>query len=388
MRLRTYGALVLMAALSWSCAGGSRGDVLKLGWFGDLSGEGSAAGINELNVVRMLVDEANAAGGVSSGGKTYLLQAIAVDTGGDALKAIESARRLATRDRVVAIIGPASSGSAMPIAPILEQTRVPCIATAASNPKVTVIDGQVKPFMFRVCFSDTRQGTVAAEYAYRATRARKAAILYDRNDEYSTGMRDAFVEAFTGLGGVVAADEALPSGAVGDALDAVLGSIKSALPNVVFMPLRAADAAPVLVRARELGLRATIAGTGEWRDGELLRQAGSALEGCWFVAQVDPADPDAAAFQERYRAAFGAPSGPIGQLTHDAVLLLLDALSRAREPRGEALAEAISRADVQGITGRIAMDPETHGPAGKNAVIVRVREGAFAFETRFAPPGH
>ena len=39
-------------------------------------------------------------------------------------------------------------------------------ATVATNPKVTVLDGKVKPFNFRVCFIDPYQGAVAAGYGY------------------------------------------------------------------------------------------------------------------------------------------------------------------------------------------------------------------------------
>jgi len=44
-------------------------------------------------------------------------------------------RRLTSQDRVVTIIGPNASGQAIPISSILEEMKVPDIATVATNPQ-------------------------------------------------------------------------------------------------------------------------------------------------------------------------------------------------------------------------------------------------------------
>ena len=96
----------------------------------------------ELNTVKMLAEELNNAGGLL--GAT--IEVIGYDTRGDAMEAVNCVRRLTGQDKVVCILGPNASGQAIPISSILEEMKVPDIATVATNPKVTVVDGKTKPF--------------------------------------------------------------------------------------------------------------------------------------------------------------------------------------------------------------------------------------------------
>ena len=149
----TLGILVSSAA--------EQAKVVKLGWIGSLTGDQAVWGQCELNTVKMLAEELNDAGGLLSA----KIEVIGYDTRGDAMEAVDCVRRLTGQDKVVCIIGPNASGQAIPISSILEEMKVPDIATVATNPKVTVVDGKTKPFNFRVCFIDPYQGAVAAGFA-------------------------------------------------------------------------------------------------------------------------------------------------------------------------------------------------------------------------------
>lgn len=135
---------------------------------GSLTGDQAVWGQCELNAVKMIFDDINKKGGVL--GKK--LEVIGYDTKGDAQEAVNVAKRLTGQDKVVAILGPNTSGTAIPISPVLEQAKVADIATVATNPKVTVVDGKVKPYNFRVCFIDPYQGAVAAGFAADELKAK------------------------------------------------------------------------------------------------------------------------------------------------------------------------------------------------------------------------
>jgi len=197
MKKLWYGGFILIVALVLaSCGGGSKSSVIKVGWVGSLTGDQAVWGESELNTVKMLFEEYNAAGGIEVGGKTYTLEVVGYDNKGDAQETVNVTKRLTGQDKVVAIIGPNASGCAIPMAPILEKAKVPDIATVATNPKVTVQDGKVKPYNFRVCFIDPYQGAVAAGYAYDRLGARTAAVLYDVSDDYSQGLREILQDKF------------------------------------------------------------------------------------------------------------------------------------------------------------------------------------------------
>ena len=355
--------------------------VIKIGWFGALTGDQALWGENEFNTVKMLFDEYNASGGIQVGNKKYKLEVIGYDNKGDAQEAVTVVKWLTGQDKVVAILGPNASGNAIPIAPVLEKAKVPDIATVATNPKVTVLDGKVKPYNFRVCFIDPYQGAVAAGYAFNKLGARKAAILYDVSDDYSLGLRNLFMENFTKLGGEIVADESFNWGDT-DFITQLI-NIKVANPDIIFMPYFFMEVALSANQARELGINQVMIGGDGWPSEQLISIAGKAVEGSYIINHIDYADPDVTYYKARYLAKFGIESELNGYLVHDAVLLLVAGLKKAGKPNGEALAKALEGIEVQGITGKIKISPETHNPEGKDAAILKIVDGQYVFQEKY-----
>ncbi|HOV93553.1 MAG TPA: ABC transporter substrate-binding protein [Spirochaetales bacterium] len=381
MKKVLVGSILMVAMVLIGCGGGSS-NTIKIGWFGSLTGDQAVWGECEFNTVKMLVEETNAAGGLEVGGKKYKLEAVGYDSKGDAQEAVNVTKRLTGQDKVVAIVGPNASGSAIPIAPILEQAKVPDIATVATNPKVTVVDGKVKPYNFRVCFIDPYQGAVAAGYAYDRLGFRKAAILYDVSDDYSQGLREFFKSNFEKKGGTIVADESFNGGDVD--FRPQLSKIKAANPDVIFMPYFFKEVALSANQARELGMKQVMMGGDGWPSDQLISMAAKALEGCYFVNHLDYADPAVLDYKTRYKAKYGKEPELNGFLVHDAVQLVFAGLQKAGKVNGEALAKALEGIEIQGITGKIAISPETHNPEGKEAAIEKIVNGQYIFQERYA----
>lgn len=354
------------------------GEAIKVGWMGSLTGDQAVWGQCELNTVKMLFEEINAKGGVL--GKN--LEVIGYDTKGDPQEAVNVAKRLATQDKVVAILGPNASGNAIPIAPVLEQAKVPDIATVATNPKVTVLDGKVKPYNYRVCFIDPYQGAVAAGYAADVLNAKNAAVLYDVGDDYSQGLTEFFEEFFVKKGGTIVAKEGFKTGDVD--FRPQLSKIKAANPEVIFMPYFFKEVALSSNQARELGINATLMGGDGWPSEQLISMAKEAVEGSFFVNHLDYDDPEVQDFKTRYKAKYSKDVELNGYLVHDAVLMFEDALKRAGEPDSEKIAQALETTDIKGITGRIKIGKDTHNPEGKDAAIIKIVDGKYIFQQKFA----
>ncbi|HYE83786.1 MAG TPA: ABC transporter substrate-binding protein [Clostridia bacterium] len=366
------------------CAGNSQpaaaagGDTIKVGWMGSLTGDQAVWGQCELNTVKMLFEEINAKGGVL--GKK--LEVIGYDTKGDPQEAVNVAKRLTGQDKVVAILGPNASGNAIPIAPVLEQAKVADIATVATNPKVTVLDGKVKPFNYRVCFIDPYQGAVAAGYAADVLKAKNAAILYDVGDDYSQGLTQFFEEYFVKKGGTVVVKEGFKSGDVD--FRPQLSKIKAANPDVIFMPYFFKEVALSANQARELGITATLMGGDGWPSEQLISMAKDAVNGSYFVNHLDYDDPEVQDFKTRYKTKYSKDVELNGYLVHDAVLMLEDALKRAGEANPEKIAQALETTDIKGITGKIKIGKDTHNPEGKDAAIIKIVDGKYVFQQKFA----
>ncbi|HHY78464.1 MAG TPA: ABC transporter substrate-binding protein [Clostridiales bacterium] len=354
-------------------------DVIKVGWMGSLTGDQAVWGQCELNTVKMLFEEINAKGGVLGGKK---LEVIGYDTKGDPQEAVNVAKRLTGQDKVVAIIGPNASGSAIPIAPVLEEAKVPDIATVATNPKVTVQDGKVKPFNFRVCFIDPYQGAVAAGYGYDVLGFRKAAILYDVADDYSQGLTEFFEQYFVAKGGTIVAKEAFKFGDVD--FRPQLSKIKEANPDVLFLPIFFKEAALIANQARELGITVPLMGGDGLPSEQLFTMAKDAVQGTYIVNHVDYDDPDVQDLKNRYRNKYGKELELNGYLAHDAVVLLIDAIERAGVADPVKITEALETADVQGVTGRIKIGKDTHNPEGKEAAIVKIEGDKYVFQQKYS----
>lgn len=345
---------------------------IKIGWFGPLTGDSALWGQAEKNTVEMLADEINAKGGITAGGVKYKLQIVSYDDKGDSVEAVNVAKRLISQDKVVAIVGPNASGEAIPVAPLVNAAKVPLIATLATNPKVTVQDsGATNPFMYRACFIDPYQGKAAAYYAFQKLGKRNAAIFMTIDDPYSTGLADFFKQNFEKLGGKIVAQVSYNSGEKD--FRAPLTKIKSANPDIIFIPAYYNDVALAAKQARDLGIKQVLFGGDGWPSDNLISLAGNALEGCLYINHLDmeASSGDVAKLREAYKAKFGKNAELNTYMVHDALYLVLDAIKRANSVDPVAIQKALNTADFNGVTGHIKMGPQ-HDPVGKTAWIIKI----------------
>ncbi len=131
-------------------------DTIKVGEYGSLTGKEASFGQSAHMGIVMAVEEANAAGGVLG----RKLELVTEDNQTMPGQSATAAKKLISRDKVVALIGEVSSGRSLEAAPIAQASRIPMIAPAATNPKVT----QSGTYIFRVCFFDSFQAKVIAKF--------------------------------------------------------------------------------------------------------------------------------------------------------------------------------------------------------------------------------
>jgi len=357
---------------------------IKVGWFGALTGDWALWGEASRNGTQFTIDMVNEAGGVLGGRQ---LELIAYDNKSDQLESVNVVRRLITEDGVVTVIGTNSSGSNIAVAPIAEENKVPVISTYATNPRVTQPEeGVLMEYTFRVCFTDPYQGSVMADFAFSDLDARKAAVLYEISSDYSVGLRDFFVQRWEDLGGELVADEAFKTGDV--EFRAQLTSIKDADPDVIIMPFLAKEVALAAKQARDLGITVPFMGGDGWPSPTLLEMAASAVEGCYFVDHTNVNAENVQDYRAAYEAEYGKDIQVNAIMTHDAVMVLVAAIEKAGSADPAAIRDALEQIDpVEGFTGNITIDPETHNPLGKSAVIMTIKDGAFEYYKVFEPMG-
>jgi len=373
-------ASLLLSTMLAACNSTGKAETIKIGHLVALTGGNATWGQSEANAVDMAVEAVNKAGGVN--GK--MIEIIRYDSRADKLEAVNVVKRMVEQDKVVAIIGPGQSGVANAVREVVNAAGVPLIATTATNPTVTVKDdGSVVPFTFRVCFIDPFQGTVAGQFAIKDLSAKTAAVLYDVGDEYSQYLGKYFVEAFEKGGGTIVANEAFRSGELD--FRAQLGKIKDGNPDILFAPTMNKEAALIAKQARDLGITAVLMGGDGWGSPDVFDLSGGAINGGYLVNIADASDPTIKDFVAAYKAKYNAdPVMPNPVLGYDAVLWLADALKRSNGEGGEALKTALENTkDLQVLTGLLTMDPATHNPLNKPAVIQQAKDGQFIYVKTF-----
>lgn len=104
-------------------------DPYPVGALFSVTGRASFLGEPERNTAVMIEEMVNEQGGID--GRPIKL--IVYDTEGNETKAVLAAKKLIGKDKVLAIIGPSTSGTSLAVVPIVNEAKVPMISCAASK---------------------------------------------------------------------------------------------------------------------------------------------------------------------------------------------------------------------------------------------------------------
>lgn len=379
MRLFTY----LLAALLVTLAGCRRpeADVIKVGHYASMTGPTATFGQSTDKGIRLAVDEINRQGGVL--GKKIVV--ITEDDAGKTEEAAAAVQKLITRDRVVAILGEVASSRSIVGGNICESRGIPMISPASTNPKVT----QGKKWVFRVCFTDDFQGEGLARFCFENLKARTAAILKDRKNEYSVGLAEFFAKTFEQLGGRIVAHENYQEGDVD--FKPQLAKIRAANPDVLFVPGYYTDCGLILKQVRrDLGMDLPVVGGDGWDSASLIGEIKGDLEGkgVYFGNHFSPDEkrPEVQEFVKKFKERYGELPDAMAALGYDAARILIDAIKRAGSTESAKIRDAIEQTkDFFGVTGRISID-ENHN-ARKPLLILQIKGGKTTVVATIPPMG-
>jgi branched-chain amino acid transport system substrate-binding protein len=355
------------------------GDKIWFGHVGSMTGQEATFGDSTDKGIRLAIEELNAKGGVK--GKQLDLRTY--DDQGKPEEAALAATRLITQDKVTVLLGEVASSRSLAMAPIADANKVPHITPSSTNPKVTKDGERTRPFVFRVCFIDPFQGTVMAKFAKERGIA-KVAILRDVGNAYSVGLADYFLSKFKDLGGTIVNDQSYKAG--DQDFKAQLTAIKARAPEAIYVPGYYTDVALIARQARELGIKAPLMGGDGWDSAKLFEIGGKAIEGSFFSNHYSPDDPSPRIqeFISKFKARYGAVPDSMAATGYDAALVAADAISRAKDVSGEAIAQAIAQTKgFPGVTGVITLD-EDHN-AVKPAVVLEVKGGKAVYVATVSP---
>ncbi|MFQ3549905.1 MAG: ABC transporter substrate-binding protein [Armatimonadota bacterium] len=109
---------------------------IKIGGLFDLSGKASHIGIPSKQVANMVVDDINKKGGIN--GKKIKL--IIADTRSEPAQAVIAFKKLVEKDKVVAVVGPTTTGAIMAMLPAIESAKIPVVALVGGAAAVVPVE--------------------------------------------------------------------------------------------------------------------------------------------------------------------------------------------------------------------------------------------------------
>ena len=336
-------------------------DTIKIGGIGVLTGQYAMYGIGVQNGVNLYIKQLNEAGGID--GKQ--VEIIWEDDQGDPEKAVNAYNKLVNNDGVVAVLGSVLTGATEAVADYAAEEGIPMITASATAYYITT----ERPNVFRTCFLDPFQSVCMANFCKDEFSATKLAIIYENGNEYSTGLKDAFVAQATANGQTIVAEEATAAGDVD--FKAQLTKIKAAEPEVLFVPYYGPEAALILTQANELGLNVKFLGADGISSVVDSISDKSLLVNMYYSDHFsNSADSEKVkSFLEAYQAEYGEmPSISFSATAYDAAMVLTEAIKTAGTTDYQAVIDAIKATNTEGVSGVITFDD--HNDPIKSAFIL------------------
>lgn len=356
MKLFTITALALVLGL----AAPALADI-KVGATVSETGPASFLGDPEAKTLKLLVEEINANGGVN--GET--IELIVYDDGGDPNKAHTFATRLVEDDEVVAVIGGTTTGTSMAIIPVLEDAEIPFISLAGA---IEIID-PVRPHTFKTPHTD-RMACAKIFEDMKANGYTKIGLI-SGSDGFGASMRKQCLEIVADYGIEVLADETYgPTDADmtpqltnikgKDGIQAVLNPGFGQGPAIVTRNYAQLAVGLPLYQSHGVASDGFIELAGA-EAAEGVRLPGTALLVAGLLPESDPQRAVVVAYKDAYEKATGKPVSTFGGYAHDALRILVDAISRAGSAEPSAIRDAIeATSGLVGTTGTVTMSAEDH----------------------------
>ena len=372
----TAAAAAETIAAAGETSAAADGASFKIGLTGPLTGAAAAYGNAVVNGAKLAADEINAAGGANG----YTFEVNGQDDENDTEKAINAYNTL--KDWGMQIL-------------VGTTTSKPCIAVAAETandnmfqitPSGSAVECVANDNVFRVCFADPDQGTASAKYIGEHKLATKVAIIYDSSTEYSSGLREAFVNEAANQGIEIVADEAFTADTNTD-FSVQLDKAKDAGAELVFLPIYYQEASIILKQASDKEFAPIFFGC-DGMDGILSVENfdKSLAEGLMLLTPFSTTEETSKAFTDAYVAAYGIEPNQFAADSYDAVYAVKAAIEQSGVTPDmsvsdicEGLKTAMTEIKIDGFTGS-DMTWNAAGEPNKAPKAVMIENGEYVMQ--------
>jgi branched-chain amino acid transport system substrate-binding protein len=344
--------LALAAAVGLALGGGmaQAADTVKIGLMAPLTGSWASEGQGMKKIVELLAEQQNAKGGAL--GKQ--IEVVTEDDGGDPRTASLAAQRLTTKG-VAAVVGTYGSAVTEASQTIYDEAKIPQIANGSTAIRLT--EKGFKHF-FRTAPRDDEQGRMAAQTIGKLG-FKKVAILHD-STSYAKGLADEANALLKKKGTDVVFFDALTPKE--NDYTAILTKLKGANPDVVLFTGYYPEAGLLLKQKKGMNWNVPLIGGDATNNVDLVKIAGKAAEGFYFLSPPQPQDldtADAKAFLADYQKKYNElPPSIWAVLAGDGFRVAVAGIAGAKSTDGGKVADYLHKdlKNFSGLSGPISFD--------------------------------
>jgi branched-chain amino acid transport system substrate-binding protein len=356
------------------CAGSEGSDVFKIGGVGPLTGSVAIYGNAVRNAAQMAVDDVNAAGGING----YKVEFNFQDDEGDTEKAVNAYNTLKDWGAQV-LMGAVTSSPSIAVS---EKTMEDNMFQL--TPSGSAVDCVKYDNVFRVCFADPAQGTMAAQYIKEHQLGTKVAVIYDGSDTYSTGLYESFDAEAKVQGLEIVAAEAFTADSNTD-FSVQLQKAKDAGADMMFLPIYYTEASLILTQASAMGYTPAFFGC-DGLDGLLgVENFDVTLaEGVMFLSPfTTDANQASIDFSTTYETKFGEAPNQFAADGYDAIFIIKEAIEKSNATPDmsaselcDAITGAMTQISMDGLTGS-DMTWTADGEPNKVPIGIKIESGVY-----------
>jgi len=341
-------------------------ETVKIGVVQPLTGPVAYDGNIYVNTVKMLVDDMNARGGVL--GKK--IELVVEDGACNPAQSVNAAEKLATRDKVVALLGAFCSTSSAAMMEVARKHKIPHLTGISTAAQLTE---QNNPYFFRAVATTPMLGAAFGGELPAAVKGKRFAFLVI-NDDWGRSMVSSYPKPIERAGGQIVGTEFFQSSEL--QFLSYITKIKAANPDAIILAANTQHAVALSKQIRELGIAAPLIGEGSWTSDSYLKLAGPAAEGVYGLVEYvyTIRNPINDAFVKMSRDKLKDNPSKFAGAAHNGIHIMVDAIRRARAADPEKIRAALTTTDYNGLVGNIRFN-EKNQAYGQDVYLALVKNG-------------
>ena len=351
---------------------------IKVGAIFAVTGGASNLGAPEAKTAEMLVEKINKEGGV----KGHKVELIVKDSGSKPENAISLAKQLIEEDKVLAIIGPSTSGETMAIKNICQEGNTILLSCAAAEDIVNPVASYV--------FKTPQKDSDAVRRIFQVMKAKgitKIGVITS-NDGFGIAGGKQLAKLADLAGITIAISEAYDKQETD--LTGILTKVKSQDVNAVVNWSIVPAQSMVAKNMKQIGLDVPLFQSHGYGNIKYVQAGGEAANGTIFpcgrllIAELLPdSNPQKAllmGYKKDYESRYKEDASTFGGHAYDAILILVEGVKKADSIDRDKVRDAIENLKgLVGTAGIFNFSSSDHNGLGMDAFeIFTVKDGKFA----------